>query len=163
MVPSDRVAPQKIDAGGYVVAASQRPLGHPDLVQPWPRRAESLDVAHVGIYSAAGVEEISDERRNQYFLKTDAGYQILPEIRKMIVFAPHNLIRDAPFTRLNLVTCRNFLIYLGTKAQKKVLSLFHFGLKSGSVMFMGASESPGELGDEFETLNERAMWARYGL
>ncbi len=120
----------------------------------------SLDVAHVGIYSAASVEEISDERRNHHFHKTDAGYQILPEIRKMIVFAPHNLIRDAPFTRLNLVTCRNFLIYLGTKAQKKVLSLFHFGLKAGSVMFMGASESPGELGDEFETLNERWKFFR---
>ncbi len=115
----------------------------------------SLDFAHAGIYPEASLEEMTAARRNQYFTRTEAGYQVSPEIRKMIVFAPHNLVKDAPFTRLNLITCRNLLIYLRAMAQKKVLSLFHFGLKTGGVMFLGASESPGELSDEFETLNER--------
>jgi two-component system CheB/CheR fusion protein len=70
----------------------------------------------------------------------------------MIVFAPHDLLKDTPFTRLHLVTCRNRLIYLQPPAQKKVLSLFHFGLKAGSVLFLGPSESPGELSDEFESI-----------
>ena len=78
----------------------------------------------------------------------------------MIVFAPHNLVDDAPFTRLNLVTCRNVLIYLKAIAQKKVLSLFHFGLKTGGVAFLGASESPGELSDEFEVLHQKWKFFR---
>jgi two-component system CheB/CheR fusion protein len=98
-------------------------------------------------------------RRDQYFHKTDAGYQVLPEIRKMIVFAPHNLVKDAPFTHLHLISCRNLLIYLRAMAQKKVLTLFHFGLEKGGVLFLGASESPGELDEEFATLNER--WKLY--
>ena len=77
----------------------------------------------------------------------------------MIVFAPHNLIKDAPFTRLHLVTCRNMLIYLQPLAQKKVMSLFHFGLTTPGVLFLGSSETPGELSDEFETVNER--WKIY--
>ena len=77
----------------------------------------------------------------------------------MIVFAPHNLVKDAPFTRLNLITCRNLLIYLKAAAQKKVLSLFHFGLNTGGLLFMGSSESPGELLEEFDVLSER--WKMY--
>jgi two-component system CheB/CheR fusion protein len=115
----------------------------------------SLDFAHAGVYPEVSLDEMSTERRDRYFKRTDAGYQILPEVRKMIVFAPHNLVKDAPFTHLHLITCRNLLIYLRTKAQKKVISLFHFGLKAGGVMFLGASESPGELADEFEVISER--------
>jgi two-component system CheB/CheR fusion protein len=103
---------------------------------------------------------MSAARREQYFNRNDAGYQVLPEIRKMIVFAPHNLVKDAPFTRLHLITCRNLLIYLRPMAQKKVLSLFHFGLHTGGVVFLGPSESPGELAEEFETLNERWKFFR---
>jgi two-component system CheB/CheR fusion protein len=71
----------------------------------------------------------------------------------MIVFAHHNIIRDAPFTRMDLISCRNLLIYLQPPAQKKVLSLFHFGLKTGGVLFLGPSENPSELADEFETID----------
>ena len=80
----------------------------------------SLDFAHAGVYPAASLEEMTAARRDRYFTKTDTAYQVLPEIRKMIVFAPHNLVKDAPFTHLHLVTCRNLLIYLRTMAQKKV-------------------------------------------
>jgi len=115
----------------------------------------SIRTANTGIYPEASLRAISNERRDRYFMKTEGGYQISPEIRRMVVFAPQNLIKDPPFTRLSLVTCRNFLIYLMPPSQKKVISLFHFGLRTGGVMFLGSSESPGDLSDEFEPLHER--------
>jgi two-component system CheB/CheR fusion protein len=119
----------------------------------------SLDFAHAGVYPETSLENMSVARRQKYFVRTDAGYQVMPEIRRMIVFAPHNLVKDAPFTHLHLITCRNLLIYLQPLAQKKVLSLFHFGLKPNGYVFLGASESPGDLAEEFETLSER--WKIY--
>ncbi len=85
------------------------------------------------------------------------GYQISQELRESIVFAPHNLIRDAPFTKLDLITCRNLLIYFQPHAQKTVLTLFHFGLKPGGFLFLGSSESPGGLVDEFDTIDEHGQ------
>jgi two-component system CheB/CheR fusion protein len=120
----------------------------------------SLDFAHAGVYPEAGVREMSDERRSYYFKITEAGFQVLPRIRKMIVFAPHNVIKDAPFTHLQLITCRNLLIYLRSMVQKKVVSLFHFGLNTGGVLFMGASETPGELAGEFDTVDEHSKLYR---
>ena len=119
----------------------------------------SLDFAHAGLYPEAALDDVTPERRDRYFLRNESGYQISPEIRQMIVFAPHNLVKDTPFTRLHLITCRNFLIYLRPMAQKKVLSLFHFGLHKDGLLFLGSSESPGELADEFAPVNDR--WRVY--
>ena len=77
----------------------------------------------------------------------------------MIVFAPHNLIKDAPFTQLDLITCRNLLIYFQPAAQRKVISLFHFGLKTGGVLFLGPSENVGDLADEFTPIDRH--WKIY--
>jgi two-component system CheB/CheR fusion protein len=74
-------------------------------------------------------------------------------LRESVVFAPHNLMRDSPFTRLDLITCRNLLIYFHPNAQKTVLTLFHFGLKTGGYLFLGPSETPGDLADEFDTID----------
>ena len=115
----------------------------------------SIRTANSGVYPEASLREISRERRDRYFMKTEDGFQISPEIRRMVVFAPQNLIKDPPFTRLSLVTCRNFLIYLMPPSQKKVISLFHFGLHAGGVLLLGSSESPGDLSDEFEPVHER--------
>ena len=81
--------------------------------------------------------------------------QVIPPLRQMVVFAPQNVLRDAPFTKLDLVTCRNMLIYLRPDAQKKVLSLFHFGLRSGGALMLGTSETPGELSDEFQPVDQK--------
>lgn len=113
----------------------------------------SLEFASAGVYREEHLSEVSPVRLERFFSKHGAGYQVCPEVRKMIVFAPHNVIRDAPFTKLDLISCRNLLIYLQPPAQKKVLSLFHFGLRAGGVLFLGPSESPGEISDEFETLD----------
>jgi two-component system CheB/CheR fusion protein len=119
----------------------------------------SLEVASAGIYSEESLAEVSAERRARYFTHAKHGYQVSQELRQMVVFAPHNIIRDAPFTKLDLVTCRNLLIYLEPLAQKKALALFHFALHVGGVLLLGPSESPGELADEFDTIDER--WRFY--
>lgn len=113
----------------------------------------SLELASTGIYSEELLEGMAKDRQARYFSKRNGGYQVAPELRKMIVFAPHNIIKDAPFTKMDLICCRNLLIYLQPAAQKKVLSLFHFGLKTNGVLFLGPSESPGELLDEFDAID----------
>ncbi len=114
----------------------------------------SLEIASAGVYDGAKLAEVSAARLRRYFVKKPDGFHVSHELRNMIVFAPHDVIKDAPFTKLNLISCRNLLIYLQPQVQKKALSLFHFGLKSGGVLFLGSSESPGELAEEFDTLNE---------
>ncbi len=113
----------------------------------------SLEFASAGIYSEAELSEVSSERLQKYFLKHGAGYQVIQELRKMIVFAPHNVVKDAPFTKLDLICCRNLLIYLQPDAQNKALSLFHFGLRAGGFLFLGPSESTADVDDEFEAVD----------
>ena len=120
----------------------------------------SLEVASAGVYSAEQISGIDDARLQRFFTIRPNGYQISAAIRESIVFAPHNLIRDAPFTKMDLIACRNLLIYFQPHAQKTVLTLFHFALKPGGVLFLGSSESPGGLLDEFDTIDERAKLYR---
>ena len=115
----------------------------------------SLDAAAMGVYARDQLAHVDPDRRARYFLETSAGYQVSPDLRQLVVFAPHNVMKDAPFTRMHLVTCRNLLIYLRPDVQRSVISLFHFGLASGGIMVLGASESVGSLSQEFTTLNER--------
>ncbi|MGB7324679.1 MAG: CheR family methyltransferase, partial [Rubripirellula sp.] len=114
----------------------------------------SLDFASAGVYPDAALIDVSSDRKRKYFSQISEGWKISPEIRNMVVFAPHNLIKDAPFTRMDLITCRNMLIYLQPLAQKKVISLFHFALKTGGTLFMGPSETPGDLSDEFDVIDK---------
>ncbi len=113
----------------------------------------SLDTAALGLYSEEALANVSPQRLARYFDRKKDGYHVVSELRKMIVFAVHNLINDAPFTKLDLITCRNLLIYFDPAAQKKSLSLFHFGLKTGGHLFLGTSETTGELSDEFEPID----------
>lgn len=117
--------------------------------------ASSLDIASKATYQEESLAGVTIERRTKYFIERTGGYQVSPEIRKMVVFTSHNVLRDAPFTKLDMVTCRNMLIYLTPQAQKKVLSLFHFGLKRDGILCLGMSETTGELSDEFEPIEER--------
>ncbi|MGE3777215.1 MAG: chemotaxis protein CheB [Pirellulaceae bacterium] len=114
----------------------------------------SLDVASQGIYSERSVAGVSPERLAKYFVPKGDAYQVTPELRQLVVFAPHNLIKDAPFTRLDLITCRNLLIYLNAVVQKKALCLFHFGLKTRGILMLGPSETAGEVADEFEVIDQ---------
>jgi two-component system, chemotaxis family, CheB/CheR fusion protein len=116
----------------------------------------SLDVASTGLYTEEQMAGISQERLERFFVQKPDGLQISQTLRECIVFAPHNLIRDAPFTKMDLIACRNLLIYFQPHAQKTVLTLFHFSLKPGGYLFLGSSESPGGLLDEFDTIDEHA-------
>jgi two-component system, chemotaxis family, CheB/CheR fusion protein len=120
---------------------------------------ESLDVASAGVYDAEALRDVSSARRERYFSATGDRFRVAKELRELVVFARHNVINDAPFTRLDLVSCRNLLIYFQPGAQKKALSLFHFGLKTSGFLFLGPSETPGELSDEFDALDGR--WKIY--
>jgi two-component system, chemotaxis family, CheB/CheR fusion protein len=119
----------------------------------------SLDTAATGIYAREQLAHLDPDRRARYFVETPAAYQVSPELRSLVVFAPHNVMKDAPFTRMHLISCRNLLIYLRPEVQRSVLSYFHFGLVSSGVLLLGASESVGTLSHEFSTLNER--WKVY--
>jgi two-component system CheB/CheR fusion protein len=116
--------------------------------------ARSLEFAAAGEYSEDAVASVTAQRLKEYFVRTHSGYRVSPELRNMVVFAPHNIIKDAHFTRLDLIACRNLLIYLIPPAQKKALCLFHFGLRTGGLLFLGPSESPGDLTSEFETIDQ---------
>jgi two-component system, chemotaxis family, CheB/CheR fusion protein len=136
------------------LAARQRPVNVKILATDVHKA--SLEVASAGVYAEEQLAGISQARRDRFFTLRPNGYQISPGLRESIVFAPHNLIRDSPFTKLDLITCRNLLIYFQPHAQKTILTLFHFALKTGGYLFLGSSESPGGLLDEIETIDEHA-------
>ncbi|SFJ05009.1 CheR family methyltransferase [Planctomicrobium piriforme] len=120
---------------------------------------DSLEFASRGVYPDTAVEDVSAIRKQRYFHKRRDGYHIVQAIRQMVVFATHNVLTDAPFTRMDLVTCRNLLIYFQPAGQKTALSLFHFGLKPSGFLFLGASETIGGLSDDFENIDKR--WKIY--
>ena len=95
-------------------------------------------------------------RLTRFFTREDQGYRVSRELRAPIVFSVHDLVADAPFSRLDLVSCRNLLIYLRPEVQQKVLSLFHFALREGGVLFLGTSETVGGAGDRFEPISKNA-------
>ncbi|HUQ05101.1 MAG TPA: chemotaxis protein CheB [Kofleriaceae bacterium] len=120
---------------------------------------QSLDVASAGIYGEEQLTNVSHSRMARFFTRRSSGFQISQELRQMIVFARHNVTKDAPFTKMHFISCRNMLIYFQPHAQRAVLSLFHFGLATGGVLFLGASETPGQLADEFVTIDDH--WKIY--
>jgi two-component system CheB/CheR fusion protein len=119
----------------------------------------SLELAARAIYDAEAVANVSPERLERYFVRVGDDYQVIPELRQMIVFASHNVIKDAPFTRVDLVSCRNLLIYLQPSAQQKALSLFHFSLNRGGTLLLGPSESTGNMSKDFEVVDKH--WRLY--
>ncbi len=113
----------------------------------------ALETAARGIYPLSIAADASFERLGKYFFKNGDGYQIQPHIRKQIVFAYHNLAQDPPFPRIDLVSCRNLLIYLQPVLQKKVLNNFRFSLNEGGFLFLGSSETVGELSNIFSMVS----------
>jgi two-component system CheB/CheR fusion protein len=102
---------------------------------------DAIDIARKGIFSSNILADVSPERINQYFTKDGNVYHVNSNIREMILFAPHNVIKDPPFTKIDILTCRNLLIYMETELQKKMMNLFHYSLNTGGVMLLGSSEN----------------------
>ncbi|HEX6729523.1 MAG TPA: CheR family methyltransferase, partial [Pyrinomonadaceae bacterium] len=103
--------------------------------------AEAIASAREGFYTDAEVADISAERLQRFFVKEHDGYRVRRELRERVLFAVHNIIRDPPFSHLDLISCRNLLIYLNRPAQSRVLEVLHFALNPTSYLFLGASES----------------------
>jgi two-component system CheB/CheR fusion protein len=114
----------------------------------------SIEHAGLGVYGEEQLQFVDPRRLARFFTKRASGYQISQDLRQQIVFARHNVIKDAPFTKMHFISCRNMLIYFQPQAQRTVISLFHFGLASGGVLFLGASETPGPLSDEFDAIDD---------
>ena len=114
-------------------------------------------IAHArsGFYTPAQVADISPQRLHRFFVQVEGGYQIAQSVRELCVFAKHNLIGDPPFSRMDLITCRNVLIYLGPPLQKKLLPIFHYGLRSGGFLLLGTSETVGDFSQLFTLLDKK--------
>ncbi len=119
----------------------------------------SIAQARSGQYPPDIETEIGEDRLAKYFTRTDSGYQVVKELREMVVFAHHSLIKDPPFSRLDLLVCRNFLIYLNPDLQKRLIGLFHQVLKPGGILFLGGAETVGRFSDLFSSLDKR--WKIY--
>ncbi|MEO0604897.1 MAG: CheR family methyltransferase, partial [Myxococcota bacterium] len=113
----------------------------------------AIRIAMAGEFSADDLEGVPEELRNKYFEPHDDGYRVRRFLRDDITFAVHNLLTDPPFTRLDLVTCRNLLIYLKPDAQRPVLARLHFGLQNGGVLFLGPSETVGDQKASFQPID----------
>ncbi len=121
------------------------------------RRA--LEAASAGAYPASIAADVSPERLARYFVRRGDHYVVGRELRATVLFAAHNVVRDPPFTRVDLVTCRNLLIYLEPVLQRRALSLFHYALNQGRYLLLGPAESLGELADQFQVVDAR--WKLY--
>ena len=115
----------------------------------------SIRTASAGRYPKRSLNRLPKELKEKFFTKEEDEFVVVSKLRSHIVFTEHNLMTGVPFTRLNLITCRNLLIYFQVNAQKKVFSLFHFGLRMGGYLMLGPSESLGELESEFTVVNSQ--------
>jgi two-component system, chemotaxis family, CheB/CheR fusion protein len=121
--------------------------------------AEAIVMARAGLYPHSIAMDVSPERLQRFFVKEESGYRIKKHIRESVVFAVQDLIKDPPFTRLDLLSCRNLLIYLESELQNKLLPLFHYSLNPGGVLFLGSAETIGQFTDLFTVLDRK--WKLY--
>jgi two-component system CheB/CheR fusion protein len=121
--------------------------------------SEAIETARIGLYPGNIGADVGQERLAKFFESTDNSYRINRNIREMLIFAPQSLIKDPPFTRMDLICCRNVLIYLQPELQKKLLNLFYYSLNPGGILFLGSSETVGNLSDLFELVERK--WKIY--
>ena len=114
-----------------------------------------LERAAAGIYPESIVADVPREMLSKYFVADDENYVVSRHLREMIIFAPHNIMIDAPFARMHIATCRNALIYFQQEAQDRIISMLHFSLVPDGTLMLGASESVGRLEPEFKVLNRQ--------
>ena len=121
---------------------------------------EAIAVARAGFYPANIAIDVSPERLRRFFVKEENGFRIRKEIREMVVFAVQDVIRDPPFTRLDLLSCRNLLIYFEPELQNRLIPVFHYALNPGGFLFLSPSESIGRFTDLFAPVSRK--WKVYG-
>jgi two-component system CheB/CheR fusion protein len=116
---------------------------------------EAIESARKGVFPENIAADVSPKRLNRYFVKTDEGYRVNTEIREMVVFAKHNIILHPPFTKIDIITCRNLLIYMDTELQKKLLGLFYYSLNNDGFMVLGSAETPGTQSHFFTSVDAK--------
>ena len=119
----------------------------------------SLETASTAVYPLSSMDSVPRDFQVKYFTKSNGLCHVRREVRSKVILAANDLTKDPPFTRLDLISCRNVLIYLEPEVQRRVLSLFHFGLKTGGVLFLGPSETVGDLATEFDAVDRH--WRIY--
>jgi two-component system, chemotaxis family, CheB/CheR fusion protein len=124
---------------------------------------DAVATAREGLYPESIGADVSTARLTRFFAKEDRGYRVSPELRAAVVFTVQDVLADPPFSRLNLVSCRNLLIYLRPEAQAKVVSLFQFALREGGILLLGSSEMAGNLDGRFEMISKsERLYRRIG-
>lgn len=115
----------------------------------------ALQIARAGHYTLAQLDAVPPERLERFFQRAGSGRAITQAIRDICTFSVHNLLRDPPFSRLDMISCRNLLIYLESETQKEVFPLFHFALRPGGFLFLGGAESASQFGDLFRPIDKQ--------
>lgn len=115
----------------------------------------ALALARAGLYPLSIATDVAPTRLAQHFTREDNGYRVSKAVREPVLFAMHNVLRDPPFSRLDLICCRNLLIYVGRKAQASILEMFRFALRPGGYLFLGTSESPDAAGGLFTLVDKK--------
>jgi two-component system, chemotaxis family, CheB/CheR fusion protein len=129
---------------------------HPVQVFATDINESALEKARAGLYNENVKSEISADRLRRFFVKVDGGYRVNKTIREMCIFARQNLVSDPPFSNLDLISCRNVLIYLGPTLQRKVMPVFHYALRPTGLLMLGASETIGAFSDLFSLTDKKA-------
>jgi two-component system, chemotaxis family, CheB/CheR fusion protein len=140
------------EAQDSIAAAARREL----QVFATDLNADAIATARSGRFAAAIARDLSPRRLSRFFAERPGGYQIDKRIRDMVLFAQHDVIMDPPFTRLDIVSCRNLMIYFGSALQKRLVPLFHYSLRPGGALLLGGSETVGRAQSLFHPLNPKS-------
>jgi two-component system CheB/CheR fusion protein len=125
--------------------------------------ADAITTAREGFYPATIEADVGPARLARFFTKEEHGYRIVPDLRSMVVFTVQDVLADPPFARLDMVSCRNLLIYLKPEAQAKVIAVFHFALRDAGVLLLGSAETPGAIDGKFEVIAKaQRLYRRIG-
>ncbi|HYF42552.1 MAG TPA: CheR family methyltransferase, partial [Ramlibacter sp.] len=134
-----------------------REMDAPPLIQVFATDLdeEAIRIAREAIYPSTIEADVSEERLRRYFTREHRGWRVRRELREMVLFAQHDVLKDSPFSRLDLISCRNLLIYLNREAQQRVFQTFHFALKPQGLLFLGSSETADEAGSLYTVLDKK--------
>jgi len=142
---------------GMLLSEHARTLEAPPTIQIFATDLDNnaVQIARDGLYPAIIKADVSDERLNRFFIREHHGYRVRRELREMVLFAMHDLLRDSPFSRLDMVSCRNLLIYLDRQAQARVFEILHFALRPQGKLFLASSESIDEGSPHFSVIDKK--------
>jgi two-component system, chemotaxis family, CheB/CheR fusion protein len=140
-----------------ILAEKARELDAPPVLQVFGTDLDeqAIRAAREGVYPLTIEADVSEDRLRRFFVRELHGYHVRRELRELVLFAQHDLLKDAPFSRLDLVSCRNLLIYLSREAQQRVFDTLHFALVPGGRLFLGSSESAEEAAAQFAVIDKK--------